>query len=79
MAHLLARLPLGVDTPYEGAIGDSVVFETDGSPELPDEIRADIVVLGNRYEFTTEQVMDRISKSCCVGLMGYDEPLQETI
>lgn len=36
------------------------VYETDSNETLPDEITADIIVLGNKYSFTIEEIDKRI-------------------
>lgn len=37
------------------------VYETDSSSKLPDRILADVIVLGNKYEYDIEEIQTRIS------------------
>lgn len=36
------------------------VHETDSSDKLPDSIVADVVVLGNKYKYTIEEIKDKL-------------------
>ena len=36
------------------------VYETDSSDTLPEAIEADVVILGNKYRFTTQEIDERI-------------------
>lgn len=36
------------------------VYETDSNSQLPDTIKEDIVVLGNKYQFTVEDIVERL-------------------
>jgi hypothetical protein len=37
------------------------LYETDSSDELPSEIEAEIIVLGNKYKFSLEEIKERIA------------------
>lgn len=41
-------------------VKDKIVFETDAYKELPERILADIIVLGNKYSYTIEELSERI-------------------
>ena len=41
-------------------VKDKEVFETDAYKELPEKILADIIVLGNKYSYTVEELSERI-------------------
>lgn len=43
-----------------GKLNDLTVYETDSSEQLPDEIHADVIVLGQKYDFTVNDVGERI-------------------
>ena len=45
---------------YLSHLTDKDVYETDSSDKLPNSITEDIIVLGNKYKFTVEQIEERI-------------------
>lgn len=49
-------------TYFASRLKDVEVYETDMSRSLPDCIKANVVVLGNRSKFTLEQVKEKISQ-----------------
>ena len=51
---------------------DLSVYETDIEEELPEEIIADIIVLGNKYHFTIEEVKERLVGDCEVYLVNFN-------
>jgi hypothetical protein len=71
LAQLLARIPQGIETPFEGHMRDDVlVYETDSAPHIPDRIDADIVVIGNNHGYTLADVFERVTRPHCVGQVG---------
>lgn len=50
----------GVGKSTLAAKTNSVVFETDSFEVLPDNIMAEIIVLGNKYDHTIQDIMDRV-------------------
>jgi hypothetical protein len=45
---------------YIASHTDFSVYETDSDPTLPDQILTDIIVLGKKYDFTIEEVKEKI-------------------
>ena len=39
------------------------IYETDKSITLPDELNYDIIVVGNKYSFTNEEILERIPEN----------------
>lgn len=62
------RMPVWVFTGDSGVgksyiasqLKDLIVFETDSVEELPNEIIANVIVLGNKYNYTLEDIYPRI-------------------
>lgn len=68
---------LGKSTLGEMLGGRKDIFETDSVNELPDEIYADVVILGNRSKFTVEDIIPRLYGSVKVILVGFSEYVEE--
>lgn len=68
---------LGKSTLGEMLSGRKDIFETDSVNELPDEIYADVVILGNRSKFSVEDVIGRLYGSVKVILVGFSEYVEE--
>ena len=68
---------LGKSTLGEILGGRKDVFETDSVNELPDEIYADVVILGNRSKFTVEDVIGRLFGKVKVILVSFSEYAEE--
>ena len=68
---------LGKSTLGEMLSGRKYIFETDSVNELPDEIYADVVILGNRSKFTVEDVIGRLFGEVKVILVGFSEYVEE--
>lgn len=49
---------------YISALTGKTKYETDKSENLPKSITADIVVIGNKYKFTIEQISEKLFGDC---------------
>ncbi|QEM43306.1 hypothetical protein CHOTACABRAS_252 [Bacillus phage Chotacabras] len=49
------------------------VYETDTSSTLPSEIIADVVVIGNKYEFWVHQVQERLVAGSTSIIVGFED------
>jgi len=58
-------------------IKNKTVYETDSNMELPEIIHDDIIVIGNKYNFTVDDVKKRINKSVPVKIIIVDFSLDE--
>lgn len=55
------------------ALKGKSVYETDSSDMLPDEITADVIVIGNRGGFTLEEVRERVYGDAKIVLVSFDD------
>ena len=57
---------------------DECVYETDSCSSLPDNLDYDIIVVGNKYKYTLEEIKQRISKELRIVLVDFKADDKET-